>query len=201
MGQVEHGRRARFSGWRPHNVTVRLTLEAARLGRRRLHGVIRAVFCATCGASDFRIVHYSVQRNHVHLVVEARGRSGLTRGMRSTNIRIGKRVNAALGRRRGRVIEHRYHARELKTPTEVRNAIRYVLGNYRKHLWRERGERCGRTWLDPCSSGQYFDGWRHGPAPKPIPRNGPVVVARTALVRERWRRRGLIDLDDVPAAS
>ncbi len=196
--EVEHRRRERFAHARPLQVTVRLTAEAAELGRRHLHRVVRAVFVKTCKLRQFRIVHYSVMHNHVHLVAEASSRAAMTRGMRSVNIRIAKQVNRALGRPRGKVVAHRYHERSLRSPTEVRNSLRYVLNNFRRHLWKDRGERCAAGYMDPCSSSQFFDGWRgreavafQGPGP-------PVVAAKTDLLRRLWRQRGLIPVDDVP---
>ena len=49
----------------------------------------------------FRVVHYSVQDNHVHLIVEAEGRDTLSSGVRRLMVRIARRVNRLL-RRRGR---------------------------------------------------------------------------------------------------
>ena len=79
-----------------------------------------------------RMVHFSVQGNHIHLIVEADDKKCLSRGLQGLNVRIARAVNRALGRK-GNVFADRYHARILKTPTEVRNAVRYVLNNLRKH--------------------------------------------------------------------
>jgi REP element-mobilizing transposase RayT len=167
------------------------------LRRRRIYKIVRGVFCATVDRGRFRICQYSVQHNHIHLIVEASDRAALTRGMRRVNIRLGKQLNKAMGRRKGRVVADRYHEVHLGNPTQVRNALAYVLNNYRKHLWRERGERCARRWIDPCSSGDFFDGWRGRGATAPT-RGDPVTAPRTGLLKRVWRRRGLIALDEVP---
>jgi hypothetical protein len=103
--------------------------------------------------------------------------------------------------RRGPVLADRYHLRLLKTPREVRNALRYVLLNARHHAL--RAVRAVR--LDPASSGRWFDGWRHE-ASTVREESGdglarPVARARTWLLATGWRRHGLIDPRDVPRPS
>jgi hypothetical protein len=66
-------------------------------------------------------------------------------------IRIARGLNRVM-KRSGRVFADRYHSRILRTPSEVRNAVNYVLRNYRKHA-QEWGEHLPPTWRDPyCSS-------------------------------------------------
>ena len=80
----------------------------------------------------FRVVHFSVQENHLHLLVEADDKRELMRGMRGLAVRAARQINGAL-RRRGQVFSERYHARELTRPRAVRNALVYILHNHRKH--------------------------------------------------------------------
>src|SRR6185436_1901250 len=115
-----------------------------------------------------------------HLVVEADTRMGLIRGVQGLAVRCAKAVKKALGRK-GAVWDHRYHARRLKTPREVRTAFLYVLLNFRKHHRAAPG-------IDPRSSGRFFDGWKRPPKPPPGP--STVAPARTWLAREGWRRAG-----------
>ena len=126
--------------------------------------------------------------DHLHLVVEADGPTAFERGVRGLAIRVAKAINRALGRR-GHVWADRFHARLLRTPREVRNALVYVLHNIRRHLPGTRG-------LDPCSSARWFDGWRT-PVPA-VAEAAPVAPARTWLARIGWRRRGLIDVEERP---
>jgi hypothetical protein len=109
-------------------------------------------------------------------------------------------------RRSGRVFDDRYHARLLRTPREVRNALRYVLLNARRHAAAAARTtlRAMEALLDPASSAGWFDGWKLGSslvpgAPAPAaPRDPPVARARTWLLRLGWRRHGLLDPADVP---
>ena len=134
-----------------------------------------------------RVCQFSVQSNHFHLLVEASGREGLSRGMQGFAIRVAKAVNRALGRA-GRVFVDRYFARVLKTPREVRHAIGYVLNNARKH-----GSIAGG--IDPCSSARWFDGWDRPVATGVEWRVAPVAAARTWLLRLGWRRHGSLELE------
>ena len=139
----------------------------------------------------FRILQFTVQDDHLHLIVEADDARALGRGLRGLAIRVARAVNRALNRR-GAVWTDRYHARALTSPRAVRNALVYVLMNRRKHREGERG-------LDPCSSALWFTGWR-SPAPPP-PAAMPVVRARTWLAAVGWHRHGLLGLDERPSGA
>ena len=135
----------------------------------------------------FRVVEFSVQGTHVHLIVEANGRRALERGMRGLGTRVAMAINRASGRR-GRVLADRYFARELRTTVHVRMALAYVLNNHRKH------GRPDAAKLDPCSSGPWFTGWlgHQARAPSPLP------PAQTGLLARGWRRLGLLDPREGP---
>jgi len=98
---------------------------------------------------DAHIVHFSVQGNHMHMLVEAADRRALSSAMRSLTIRMARGLNEVM-RSSGKVVDHRYHARPLRSPTEVYNALGYVRNNRRIHALRS-GRPCA-TGVDPCSS-------------------------------------------------
>src|SRR6185503_15528905 len=115
--------------------------------------------------SEFRLAHYSLQGNRAHLIVEARDRDALGRGMKSIGARLARAVNRAMGRS-GPVLADRYHLRLLPTPREVRNALRYVLLNARRHAATIKAKIQNATGLDPASSARWFEGWkRKAPVP------------------------------------
>lgn len=178
----EHARR------HPLHLTLRLARGLPSLRRPHAFEVVLASFRALRGRDGFRLVHFAVQSNHVHLVAEAADRDALSRAMRSLGVRLARRLNRCW-RRRGRVLADRYHARALRTPREVRAALLYVLANARHHGARYAG-------YDGCSSGPWFDGWR-GMAALSLA-HAPVRAAETWLLRIGWRRWGLIALDEAP---
>jgi putative transposase len=133
-------------------------------------------------------VLYDVQSNHLHLLCEANDERALSRGVQGLAIRIARRLNAKLGRR-GKLFATRYHERILETPTEVRRALVYVLGNARRHA---SGRITARNWIDPLSSAPWFAGWRTRPTEPWFRPDGetPVVAATTWLLDKGWRLAG-----------
>ncbi len=154
-------------------------------------GAVRGANRSPAVGEGFRVVEFSVQNDHVHLIVEAHDADVLSRGLRGLAIRLARAVNRALSTP-GRVWADRYHARDLKTPRAVRNALVYVLMNARKHRFRVP------SGIDAFSSAPWFRGFASmTPASDAPP---PVVTSRTWLACTGWRRRGLIRLDERPRA-
>ena len=114
----------------PVHVTWRI--EAWNLRTRRCFGPMQRAMYAGAVKFGFRLVHCAVMGNHVHLIVEAPDRRALARAMKGLGVRIARALNRVMGRT-GRVIGDRYHARMLKTPTEVKRARVYLLTNAQKH--------------------------------------------------------------------
>ncbi|MCA9670747.1 MAG: transposase [Myxococcales bacterium] len=200
---VMHRARQWFDRPRVAHVTLRVVEDVPNL--RSCHEVFGVVWQALLASAwgpccevernrnGFRLVHFTVQGNHLHLVVEAAHSKRLSRGMHALKVRVAKRINGLL-KRKGAVFTERYHVRFLKTPTEVRNVLCYVLNNTRRH-WRGRPPRA--TWVDPQSSARWFNGWRTEVVPHD---DNPLPAARTFLLRKGWRRGrgGLIDTHEVP---
>jgi REP element-mobilizing transposase RayT len=142
----------------------------------------------------FRVVHFCVQKDHLHMLVEAASAATLSRGMQGLSIRLARGINRAAGRR-GRAFADRFHARILRTPREVRSCLQYILNNTRRH---RRAVTFHRRWTDPCSSAHYFDGWRGERWRPPDDLPWPVSRPRTWLLQVGWRRHGLLELDARP---
>src|SRR5262245_60683663 len=116
---VSHATRASLAPRFPVLVTVKLGRGLPVLRRGREDPVRRAAFAAGCDRFGFRLVHYAVLHDHLHMLVEAEGRESLSRGMQGLLIRVAKALNK-LWQRSGKVFADRYHDRILKTPREVR---------------------------------------------------------------------------------
>jgi putative transposase len=194
--RVAHVARPEHRRWLPVHVTLRAARGVPSL---RNEAVFRAVRHALARASGktFDLVHFSVQTDHVHLLVESADKGSLSRGTSGLSIRLARAVNRVIGRR-GHVWGDRYHARALYSPREVRNTLVYVLMNWRKHVRSARG-------FDPCTSAFWFDGWK-GSIPREPPEwdqslGCPVVPSRTWLGSRGWKRHGLIDSRELPKGS
>ncbi len=197
---LPHASRECFGRALPAHVTLRLRPDLPSLRTVRIVRQIEYAFAAGCVRPGFRLVHYSLQGNHAHLIVEARARDALGRGMMAVAARLARAVNHVTGRT-GRVLADRYHLRLLATPREVRNALRYVLLNARRHAAAARAAVATVVRLDPASSARWFDGWKRAcrfNRENGVHERPPVARARTWLLTVGWRRHGLLDPADVP---
>ena len=164
--------------------------------RHHAYRTLRAVFRRGKDRFGFRLVHYSVQSNHLHLLCEADDKRALARGMQGLAIRIARRLNRAAGRT-GKLFADRYHLRVLESPTEVRHCLLYVLRNGVKH-----GVSPAGPVFDVYSSAMYFDGWTERLRLRLLDDGErPVATARSWLLATGWRRGGPISLRDLPAAA
>ena len=175
----------------PVHVTTRLEEGLPSLRTERTYRVVRGALVAGSDRMGFRLVHFTVMSNHLHLIAEVRDRRALSRGMQGLLIRLAKALNRAW-ERRGSVFADRYFDRILRSPREVRVALAYVLRNATRHGMRFTG-------IDPFSSGWEFDGWKERSErtqfdPKPM----ILARARSFLLRRGWRRHGRISLAEVP---
>jgi REP element-mobilizing transposase RayT len=196
---VHHVRRGPVPGRAPAHVTLRVCRGVPSLRSRRFLRVFRSSLRQACERGNFRVVHYSVQRDHVHLLVEAAGKDAMGRWMMSVGARLARAVNRVFGRS-GPVVHGRYHIRVLRTPREVRNALAYVLLNARKH-WKHVHGHAPPARLDAASSGRWFDGWPQRLPGRPRPGKREVAPPRTWLLCVGWRRHGLVALGEVPGSA
>ncbi|GAC1431860.1 MAG: hypothetical protein NVSMB62_28840 [Acidobacteriaceae bacterium] len=174
---MPHLRREEIAARHPVHVTLRAAKGCWNLRSRRALRAVEPAFLAGRERFGFRLVHFSIQGNHLHLLVEVEGKGSLARGLKGLEVRLARALNRMMGRK-GRVFADRYHAHVLKTPREAARALRYVLMNFIHHA-RGWGEQLSSTFLDPFSSVRYLAG---------LPGDGaPVAAPRTWLLRWGWR--------------
>ena len=191
----------------PVHVVLRVSGEVGRLRRRVAYQAMRWAMIRTLGRHDFRIVHLSIQGNHVHLICEADDRLALANGVRGLSISAAKRLNLAVSKergvkRRGRVFTDRYHATTIAHPTQARNALAYVLNNWRRHR-EDRAAWARAAKCDPYSTAVAFPGWREMdgvPFARPAGYEAlPAARPQTWLMREGWKLGGApVSLWEVP---
>jgi REP element-mobilizing transposase RayT len=193
---VHHVRREVLPRDCPAHVTLRVRTSVPSLRRGTFVRELRRAFRESCIRDGFRVAHFSIQRDHLHLLVEATGKQALGRGMKSIGPRVARAVQRVF-RRSGPILRGRYHVRALRTPREVRYALAYVLLNARKH-WNQRFGSAPPVRLDAASSAEWFDGWARSAQPLSSREPPPIAPPRTWLLRTGWRRHGLIDPAEVP---
>ena len=190
-----HRRRAPLASRYPCHVTLKVEKDVPPLRTAKLVAELERSWREACERGRFRLVHYSIQNDHVHMIVEASSARDLACGLKSIAARFARGVNRVF-HRAGRVLADRCHVHVLRMPREVRNAIAYVLLNARRHLAKRGRVLPGIARVDPASSGRWFSGWRKG---APSPHDPPAVAApRTWLLDVGWRRGGLIDASEIP---
>ena len=200
-GTISHLTRPAFASRFPQHVTMRLGAKTPAIASEWLMKRVIRPCIALCEKPFFRVVEFNVLSNHVHLICEADDAMTLARGVQGLAIRLARRLNTAL-KRRGKFFGPRYHAVALRTPTQVRNTLRYVLLNRKHHA--AASKRFFAGWVDPYSSGVWFRDWQ-----APVRSNdvishlvnsdAPTRPPRTWLLRIGWRRAGPISYDDRPS--
>jgi REP element-mobilizing transposase RayT len=203
----------------PVHVVLRVAPVVGSLRKRFMYRALREATIA-CALRElayddvkgaFRIVHISIQRTHVHLLVEADNKLSLSRGMQSFQISAAKHINREYSvkaklteRRRGNVFVDRFHQEVIKTPRQARRSLAYVLNNWRKH--KEDRAELAESWpIDPYSSAISFDGWkeREDAVVRWNRRESydPLVVylPKTWLLTQGWQRHGLVSFYEVPS--
>ena len=194
--EVPHKRRAEMKREQPLHVTVRLAPGLPSLRRARELEIVLRYLSAARARHGMRLVHYSIQGNHLHLIVEAESRECVAKGMNALLSPLARALNKLWGRR-GAVFPQRFPDEVIATPTQARNALRYVLQNGKKHGVVPRAS------IDPCSSALAFDGWATPPSIASIHSNQaiaspPVAPASVWLLTTGWRRLGLLAIDEIP---
>jgi REP element-mobilizing transposase RayT len=224
-----HTKRPEVARRSAFHIVLRVNREVGSLRRRHMYRAMRAATIAvalrelnfeTQGA--FRIVHISIQRTHVHLIVEGDSKEALAKGLQGFQISAAKHINREYSvraglerRRRGNVFTDRYHQQHLTSPRQARNAMAYVLNNWRKHgedrrvgRERDRGPDGAARWnVDPYSTGALFGGWQQRVDAELLWRwpetYQPLVVyvPQSWVLRTGWTRHGRVSFHEVPSSS
>jgi len=147
---IPHARRQPIERMLPVHVTVRMAPHVYNLRSRRSFSIIGRAISIAADRFGVRILEFSVQGNHMHLVVEAGAHEALSRAMQGFSIRVAKGLNAMM-KRRGRVLADRYFAHVLESSMEARKVVHYVRNNFRKHM-AEIGKPISHTYVDPFAS-------------------------------------------------
>ena len=207
--RVPHRPRPTHKKAHPLHVTIKALPNLPSFRQQRVHALVLLVLRnqrKRAYAETFRILHFSIQSNHIHLILEAeqgpteepstRHLNAIRSGVSGFMIAFAQRLNRMF-ERSGRVWADRYHRRDLKTPTETKNALRYVFANARRHGVTLPGSGS----CDPFSSAKHFDGFS-----KPLPDRydepdrWPILRPQTWLLDKGWKKQGLIDPWEMPRA-
>ena len=179
----------------PVHVVLRVRPEVGWMRRMDVFAAVRHAIRVAHAHAGFSIAHLSIQGRHVHLLVEADSNETLSAGMQVLSSTAARAINRTRDRR-GKVFAFRFHDTQITAPRQARNALAYVLNNWRRH-----GEDRGSSWLvDKFSSAVSFDGWLDHPR-FAVPADYeplPVAAPRSWLLRVGWRKHAPIRTTETP---
>jgi hypothetical protein len=187
---MPHVTRPKIDPRYPVQVTIRATAGLPSFRSPRVFGALRRAI-ARASVDRFRVIHFSIQQDHGHFIIEGDEPHRARGGVHGLAIRLALAVNRVLGRK-GKVVGDRYHARPLTSPRRMRTSMVYVLLNFRTHL---RAPAC----VDPMSSGPHFSGWQRAPAANDV--EPATALPATWMARAGWLRAGgPLRVEEQPAA-
>ncbi|CAN5422291.1 hypothetical protein BH09MYX1_BH09MYX1_18640 [soil metagenome] len=198
---MPHVARERFPPKTPLHVTLRMERHVWNLRSQRGLGCVEHALAHEAARGQLRIVHFSVQGNHIHLIVEADDASSLSRRMQGFGIRLARALNAMM-KRRGKVIAERYHVRKISGPRQMHRALRYVLLNHAHH-----GLSGSAACVDRYSSAPSFPKVAYAQTDVQLRRRrriaseteGPIAVTACAkfwVLAVGWRKFGPISFEN-----
>jgi REP element-mobilizing transposase RayT len=197
-----HKKRAAVDPRHALHVVLRVGGDVKWLRTAKAYRAVRRALVTVLDRGEvFRIVHISVQGNHVHLLCEASDKVALGKGMQAFGISAAKHLNRVHARH-GAVFPDHYHVDAIDAVARARHALSYVLNNWRKHKQDGRGLFDGR--IDPFSSGLLFEGWKERTQPVAIPEGfeAPrVSAAQTWLLTKGYKLGPPISVWAVPRST
>jgi REP element-mobilizing transposase RayT len=199
---VPHRSRGEVLPTTPVHVGLKVAEDISNLRHPTLFGPLRTAIYEGADRFGMRVIHFSVVEDHLHFIVEAQGTRALARGMQGLTIRLAKRINKVLGRR-GKVFVDRYFSRVLRSPSETRAALNYVLKNKLRHN-KQRRVVHGARWVDYCSSGDRFTGWEGIEVTLP---EDELPIGRPSCWFLKWgwmgrgERKRLLSTDEAPGPA
>ncbi len=197
-----HRTRPSVKKYQPQHVTLRTLPSVGRLRKGKIYRALRTTMVRLLGKLGFRVCQVSIQRNHLHLIVEAGSTSALRLGMQGLAISAAKTINKAL-KRTGKVFAYRYHATAITTPKQARHALSYVLNNWRRHREDETTQASRVAAIDPYSTARTFTGWKEKDEalmPSGFSAFQPLEVSppRTWMLVVGWKKHREISVWETP---
>ncbi len=162
-GQVNHMKRERLDGKSPAHITIRLTEGLPSLRQNDLFNEFKNSL-TLAKKKGLKVVHYALLGNHIHMIVESYDNKTLSRGMQSFGISFAKaikrfkKVNDLVAGKSNKsemkqpIFNGSYHLRIVRTPTEMKRLLQYVLLNPVKH-------KQVNAYLDKFTTACFFNSW------------------------------------------
>ncbi len=123
---------------RPHikkpaslHLTIKVKKKKAEIKNKSVLKILkRAILNAR--KQGLRVIHFSLEYDHVHLLIEADNNLILGKGMQAFGVTLSKAINR-LKKLKGGVYKHRYHFRQISSTRELKIVMNYIFTNGLKH--------------------------------------------------------------------
>jgi REP element-mobilizing transposase RayT len=131
--QVAHRARPLLPKNTPVHVTIKIRPFLFQTLRKKVYfkKISRAISRAR--SKGLRIIHFTVQKDHLHFMIEAENNKQLAKGMQALGISLSKSLKGNIAKHIRSVYKSRYHLHILNTIREIKNTKLYILGNAIKH--------------------------------------------------------------------
>ena len=128
---IRHIKRPKISRLTTLHLTIKVRSNKADIKSKKIlkalhHAIKRARL------KKLRVIHYTLEFNHLHLLIECESHKTLHQGMQAFGISLSKAINR-IKKLKGTVYKHRYHLKKLATRRELKNALHYIFNNGKKH--------------------------------------------------------------------
>ena len=123
---VSHDKRPELNRNHPLLVTVKVLPVVGKLRNQLVLALFRRLVERMNAKDVVQVIEFSIQHDHVHMVVEAEGKAELSSAMNGLASSFARGINK-LWKRRGDVFLDRYHSMAIDTPSAMRSVLRYVL--------------------------------------------------------------------------
>jgi REP element-mobilizing transposase RayT len=146
---IRHTKREEIRRETPLHLTIKLIradVQNKTVLKALRHAILRARL------QGLRIIHYSLEHDHIHLYAESDDNKILARAMKALGGSLIKKINKYF-KVKGRCYKTRYHLRILRSATEVKNVINYILKNGIKH-------KRTKSVIDPYNSALVLHDYR-----------------------------------------
>ncbi|MGZ3787001.1 MAG: transposase [Bacteriovorax sp.] len=113
------------------HLTVKIKKNKAEMKNKSVFSLLkRAILNAR--RQGLKVIHYSLEYDHVHLLIEAENNHILGKGMQAFGGTFSKAINR-MRKLKGGVYKHRYHFRKISSARELKNVMNYIFTNGLKH--------------------------------------------------------------------
>lgn len=128
---IRHTKRPDLTRPSSLHLTVKIEKSKANLKNKNVLAILKkAIFNAR--RQGLKVIHYSLEYDHIHLIIEADNNRTLGKGMQAFGVTLAKAINR-MRKVKGQVYKHRYHFRQITSSRQLKNVMTYIFNNGVKH--------------------------------------------------------------------